>query len=246
MRVHPPSVGHRKNCDGSIRNLAAVSVIVLAGLTASTSLASTVVLDNTAGLTQAWYGGNSYWDSDNVWAKAFSTGSTATTIGTISMALRDDAAGSGTGSVAVTFELYAADPNSTRLPTGPILGTYTQTLLVTSSYAYYTMNVNNEISLLADTSYVLVFKNDRQHQADNSVHWAAHATWWQDTQNMTASGGFGYNGSSRSTNGGTVYNVTIGSQLWQMSVNAGATAVPGIGGLAAIAGVGLAGRRRRR
>lgn len=41
MRIHPPSVGHRRNRDGGIHNLAAVSVIAAHGLAASTNAAVT-------------------------------------------------------------------------------------------------------------------------------------------------------------------------------------------------------------
>jgi len=238
MRVHPTSVGHRKNRDGSIRNLAAVSVIVFAGLTASTSLASTVVLDNTDGALHATM--NSAFGSTRWIGKAFTTGSTASTIDTISMALRNEA---GNSTTEVTVDLYASDPSSSTKPTGEVLDSFSQTFSLTTSNAFFTLNVNDAIALAAETSYVLVFRNDNNVDEPDAVQWALRTDF---SSSVTASDGFAFIGTSQTYDSGGFWSPGGQGNVWQMSVNADASAVPGIGGLAAIAGVGLAGRRRRR
>jgi len=219
-----------------VSRLAAMSLcIATVMLGAEAATAGTVVLDNTNDLTDALSTSLGSLTTQNRNGKVFTTGSVATTIDTISMALRDTSAGASARTI--TVELYAVDGSNA--PTGAVLGSYSQTLSLGSDHAYHTLNVSDAISLAANSTYVLVFSSDN----------TATTTSWGVTTNdrvYAATGGFTFDANMRSSYGNP-WNSNTFYNAMQMTVNGlSAPAVPGVGGLAAIAGVGLAGRRRRR
>lgn len=175
---------------------------------------------------------------------SFTVGQSDATISSMRMALFS----SISESYDLTWELYAVD--SSHNPSGVALATDTQTQSLSagsSNVAYYEYTTGGSLAsytMMAGQTYGLLFKSNN---ASATLTWTRTAA---NHQYETGSSGFAFGQVQRTTNAGGSYNGLSPESFalaWQMNVNTEpSSVVPGAGGMAAIAGFGLLGRRRRR
>ena len=175
---------------------------------------------------------------------SFTVGSSDAVISSMKMALF--ASTGNAGSYDLTWELYALNSSGDD-PSGTALATDTQSQAIdapSSNVDYYDFTTGGSLAsytMEAGMTYGLLFKSN----AGNTLSWTRTG---QSHSYETGSSGFAVNGIRRTTNSGTSYSTLNDfDYAWQMNVEtAGSSVVPGAGGVAAIAGVGVLGRRRRR
>lgn len=174
---------------------------------------------------------------------SFTVGSADVTISSMKMAMF--ASTGNAGSYDLTWELYATDGLDEL--SGSALATDTQSQYIdapSSNVDYYDFTTGGTLgayTMQAGTTYALLFKSN----AGSTLSWTRtggnHAY-------DTGVSGFSVDAIRRTTNSGGTYSLLSDFNYgWQMNVEtAGSSVVPGLSGMATIAGAGLLGRRRRR
>ncbi|MAB70939.1 MAG: hypothetical protein CMJ54_00340 [Planctomycetaceae bacterium] len=221
-----------------------LTVAFVACTTAGSATAGVIsAIDNTADGTnnaaQAWKS----LTATNWTYISFTVGTRDVTISSMKMAMF--ASSGNAGSYDLTWELYATDGLDEL--SGSALATDTQSEYIdapSSNVDYYDFTTGGTLgayTMQAGTTYALLFKSN----AGSTLSWTRtggnHAY-------DTSSSEFSVDAIRRTTNSGGTYSLLSDFNYgWQMNVEtAGSSVVPGLGGMATIAGVGLLGRRRRR
>lgn len=220
----------------------AITAVLMSTGSATAGVVSAIdnTADGTNNAAQAWKS----LTATNWTYISFHVGNRDVTISSMKMAMF--ASSGNAGSYDLTWELYDTTGPSSAL-TGSALASDTQSEYIdapSSNVDYYDFTIGGTLgayTLEADTSYALLFKSN----AGNTLSWTRtggnHAY-------DTGLSGFEVDAIRRTTNSGATYNdLSDFNYGWQMNVEtAGSSVVPGVGGVAAIVGVGILGRRRRR
>jgi len=187
------------------------SALLCATLTGHAS----VILDNTINGTNSITTSLGSITATNYQAKIITTPVTGSwSLDAMKMALYE----SGSVSRIVTVDLRAVDGSNN--PTGPVLATESFTVNLTATPTYYDFDLNQNIwGLNAATTYAFVFRSN----APNST-----TSWTQPSNNNTYSTslGFTFDGTRRSTNGGSSWSVNSYNNGLQLSIVSTSTAVP--------------------
>ncbi len=209
------------------------------GVVAAPAMAGSVVMDNTAGL--AGTPGVSASNLGNYRrAIEFKTGDFQSNLDTIGIGLKTSFAGQFSGNIVMRL-LQTTDNAWTGSELA--IGTYATT--IADTFAWYQFDVSaalGGVDLASGTNYSIVFE---------ATGWPSGNTYTPmmstTSSAFTNTGGFELVSTGWGGVGSTAWYADIHTPAIQIGIQQSlAPAVPGVGGLAAIAGVGLAGRRRRR
>lgn len=208
---------------------------------AASSLASTVVLDNTSGLTVGPSGAYTAGDFDNYdTLVSFQTSSSGSSLDSISLHLSNSSpGGSASGTVAVSLI-----ETTTNAHTGTVVASENIEATIGTATDFHTFDFSGAIAqttLTAGVQYSLRIDGSAFADADRIF-----VRGWQpyNTPSMTEEGGFAYLESwGYNRDFDTWFSQ---SAPYSLQLTATTNAVPGAGGLAGVFALAVASRRRRR